>query len=416
MKLFTRYSRVNLLAMIIVFLLSVSALYVVIRFILVSQVDQDLTIEENEIKTYVRQHDRLPESISVRDQVISYAPAQKSGRRTFRTVREELAGDEHPHHYRELRFPVMTATGAYEARVVKSLSGTEALLKSIVFISAITILLILAVSFLVNRFLLRRLWAPFYGAISAMRRFRLEDDEVLELPETRIEEFGAMNAVLQSSTEQARREYSLLKEFTDNASHEMQTPLAIMRSKLDLFIQDENLTEGQSKTIQAANAALEKLARLNQSLLLLTKIENNQFAASGPVDLRQKIEEKIDGFHELWQNQSVILRHTLQPASILLNVQLVDILLNNLFSNATIHNFGGGEIAIDLRQGMLVVSNTSEAPALDADRVFTRFYRGDAKSSHHGLGLSIIREICVANQIRVDYRFQNDRHSFVLTW
>jgi signal transduction histidine kinase len=162
-----------------------------------------------------------------------------------------------------------------------------------------------------------------------------------------------MNQTLEKTTSQARREYSLLKEFTENASHEMQTPLAIIRSKLDLLIQDENLSEDQSKTMQSAYSAIEKLSRLNQSLLLLAKIENNQFAETTNIDLKQKIEEKLDAFHELWQNQNISVSSSLKDATVDLNSELTEILLNNLLSNATRHNFSNGSIRIILNEKQL---------------------------------------------------------------
>src|SRR6185295_1048519 len=73
MKLFTKYTRINLLTTIIIFLLSATAFYFVIRYILINQVDNDLKIEEREIETYVKEHHTLPEPIPVKDQKISYA-------------------------------------------------------------------------------------------------------------------------------------------------------------------------------------------------------------------------------------------------------------------------------------------------------------------------------------------------------
>src|SRR5437773_5689002 len=150
----------------------------------------------------------------------------------------------------------------------------------------------------------------------------------------------------------------------------MQTPLAIIRSKLDLLIQGENLFEEQTKTIQSAYQAIEKLARLNQSLLLLAKIENNQFAETSSVDLRQKIEEKIDAFKELWQNQNISVITSLKDVSVKMNVELADILLNNLLSNATRHNFPQGSIKIELSNEDLKITNTSTQKELDKQRLF----------------------------------------------
>ena len=185
----------------------------------------------------------------------------------------------------------------------------------------------------------------------------------------------------------------MLKEFTENASHEMQTPLAIIRSKLDLLIQDENLSEDQSKTMQSAYTAIEKLSRLNQSLLLLAKIENNQFAETTKINLKQKLEEKLDAFHELWQNQNISVSSSLKDASVDLNSELTEILLNNLLSNATRHNFSNGSIRIVLNEKQLEISNSSHEQELNSQQMFSRFFSQDKKNRYNGLGLSIIKQI-----------------------
>jgi len=272
MKLFAKYTRINLLTTIIIFLLSATAFYFVIRYILINQVDNDLRIEEREIETYVHEHGVLPEPIPVKDQKISYALVDREFlKRKFTTEHFEGEGDS----FRVLHFGITAGEKMYIATVAKSLEGTDDLTRSILLISLATILVILVTSLVINRVLLKKLWQPFYTSLDILKNFRVDKKQSLNFPSTQIDEFTFMNQTIGKTTNQAQQEYSLLKEFTENASHEMQTPLAIIRSKLDLLIQDENLSEDQSKTMQSAYTAIEKLSRLNQSLLLLAKIENN---------------------------------------------------------------------------------------------------------------------------------------------
>jgi signal transduction histidine kinase len=291
------------------------------------------------------------------------------------------------------------------ATVAKSLEGTDDLANSILLISLATILLIMGASLIINRVLLKRLWQPFYNSLDVLRNFRVDKKQSLDFPSTQIDEFTFMNQTIQKTTNQAQQEYSLLKEFTENASHEMQTPLAIIRSKLDLLIQDENLSEGQSKTMQSAYSAIEKLSRLNQSLLLLAKIENNQFAETTNINLKQKLEEKLDAFHELWQNQNISVSSSLGDATVSLNNELTDILLNNLLSNATRHNFSNGSIKIVLKEKTLEISNSSKEKELNSKQMFLRFFSQDKKSRYNGLGLSIIKQICDVSGFTIRYLF-----------
>lgn len=416
MKLFTKYSRINLLATIFIFLLSSTAFYFAIRYILIDQVDGDLKIEEREIETFVKEHSRLPEPIPVKDQKISYAISNPDlFIRKFETINEtNTTGEEGS--YRVLQFKVSAGSSTYIATVAKSLKSTDDLTFSILLISSSTLLLILAASFIINRLLLKRLWKPFYNSLSSMKNFRVDKKQVLNFPSTAIDEFSFMNKTLGSATDMARKEYSLLKEFTENASHEMQTPLAIIRSKLDLLIQDENLTEEQSKAVQSTYNAIEKLSKLNQSLLLLAKIENDQFSEITSIDLKQKISEKLDAFQELWRNQNIAVTSYLQDVSIQINSELADILLNNLLSNATRHNFSNGFIKILLKEKELQVSNSSRDKELNSQQMFLRFFSQDKKSRYNGLGLSIIKQICDVSGITIDYSFRENQHHFRLSW
>lgn len=416
MKLFAKYNRVNLLATIIIFLFASLTYYIVLRYIFVRQVDEDLKIEQHEIETYAREHSDLPEPIPVKDQKISYklsgGPLMK---RKFSTSEfyDSLEKEKNP--ARVLVFGIKVSSGSYEVTVTKSLERTDDLIHSILWITGVTILLILLVSFLINRILLKRLWKPFYDTLGVIRNFRVDKGREIHFPKNSVDEFTMMNETLELATQQARNDYTILKEFTENASHEMQTPLAIIRSKLDLFIQHENLSEDQSNTMQSAYKAVEKLARLNQSLLLLAKIENNQYSEISPVDLRQKLEEKTEAFHELWQNQNISIETSLKDEVVNMNPQLADVLLNNLLSNATRHNFSGGFIQIELSQAQLTVKNSSTQDQLDESRIFSRFYKSKDQGSN-GLGLSIIKQICDISGFTTRYFYEKGNHSFTVTF
>ncbi|HZJ60720.1 MAG TPA: HAMP domain-containing sensor histidine kinase [Chitinophagaceae bacterium] len=417
MKLFTKYNRVNLVATIIIFLLSSTAFYFAIRYILINQVDDDLRIEQREIETYVKEHNTLPESISVKDQNISYVLSDTYlQKRKFETIAGNKIDAKEKDLYRILQFGVIANGKIYLATVAKSLEGADDLTHSILLISSATILLILAASFLINSVLLKRLWKPFYNSLDVLKNFRVDKNQSLNFPTTQIDEFAFMDQIIQKTTNQAQQEYSLLKEFTENASHEMQTPLAIIRSKLDLLLQDENLSEGQSKTMQSAYSAIEKLSRLNQSLLLLAKIENNQFAETSLINLKQKLEEKLDAFHELWQNQSISVSSSLVDSNVNLNSELTDILLNNLLSNATRHNFSNGYINVVLKEKMIEISNSSREKELNSQQMFLRFFSQDKKSRYNGLGLSIIKQICDVSGFSIRYLFTGNEHRFILSW
>jgi len=165
MKLFTRYSRINLLATVIVFLLSGIAFYFLLQYVLIAQVDEDLRIEQHEIENYAGKYHRLPEIITVKDQHIVYTAAGKNGgRKTFSTLMLRDGNKKEKELFRQLDFYLSTDTGWYRVTVSKSLEGTDDMLQSIVTITFITILLMLTITLLINRIVLKKLWKPFYEA------------------------------------------------------------------------------------------------------------------------------------------------------------------------------------------------------------------------------------------------------------
>ncbi len=224
-----------------------------------------------------------------------------------------------------------------------------------------------------------------------------------------------MNESLQLATGKARQDYLLLKEFTENASHEIQTPLSIIRSKLDIMIQDEALSQKQSELAKEAYSSIKKLSRLNQSLLLLAKIDNQQFGDKEEIDLSKKVKEKIDDFRELWCSHNLPCTSEIQESSCSMNPELLDILLNNLFSNAGNHNVPNGFIRITLEKNKLTVCNSGAGP-LDEKKLFTRFYKTSVNSSHNGLGLSIIKQITKISGINIAYCYHDNAHSFIVTF
>jgi signal transduction histidine kinase len=412
MKLFTKYSRINLVATITIFLVASTAFYFTLRLVFIHQIDEDLKIEQKEIETFVKEHNRLPESISVNDQLIHFEPWSANTQRQFTTKMMIEPGDHKKENFRHFVFGIQAANRWYRITVSKSLKETEKLTESILIIVFTTILVILLVSFIINRFVLKRIWRPFYRSLDRAKEFKVGGARPLQLGVSAINEFQLMNETLGRITSQAQLDYLSLKTFSENASHEIQTPLAVIRSKLDLMIQDEHLTEKQSGLLQAAYNAVQKLTKLNQSLLLLAKIENRQFHKTKSINLKNKIEEKISDFQELWMAQEFIIQTELKDVTISMNEELLEILLNNLLSNATKHNFRGGKINIVLNENYLAVANTSYIGPLDPDKLYQRFNKLSNQQESTGLGLSIIKQICRTSGLKINYQFTGDLHFF----
>ena len=415
MKLFTRYFRINLVATLLIFLLASIAFYFLLWFVMIAQVDEDLKIEQREIETYVVKYQRPPEPVTVKDQRISFESTEiREKSRKFRTIR---SFDVHEREdFREISFTLPVGNQWLLFRVSKSLEGMRNMNRSIISISLLTIILILLVSLLINRWLIRHLWSPFYDTLSGIKKYRLGEHRNPDFAKSPIDEFNLLNNTLDQFIGDAEKEYTLLREFTENASHELQTPLAVVRSKLDTLIQDEQLSEAQSQAAQSAYEAIQKMARLNQSLLLLSKIENKQFSETQAVDLKKFIEVKMADWQELWLAKNLVVLKELETRSVIMNPHLADIMLNNLFSNATRHTPAGGTIRIQLQEKSFIMSNTAAGSSLDPGKLFQRFSKGGQETDQYGLGLSIIRQIAEVTGLRADYYFNNGLHIFTISF
>jgi signal transduction histidine kinase len=420
MKLFTKYNRINLAATVIIFLLTCIAFFFLLRYIFIDQVDEDLEIEQKEILAYAEKNNNLPEVVQLHDQQTSYEKINQSlqlQRHAFKTISQYSKHEKEERLFRQVIFTIDVNGQLWLVTVRKSLEGTDDLVQSIILITICTILLILIATFFINRFVLRKLWQPFYNTLYTIKNFKLSDKQSLHFVKSNIDEFDMMNNTLEQAVNKAAQDYMVLKEFTENASHELETPLAVIRSKLDLLIQDEQLSEHQSNAAAEAYEAINKLSKLNQSLLLLAKIENKQFTEAVQVNLKENLAVKLKQFHELWQSRNIKITSTLNDAFIIIHPALADILLNNLLSNAAKHNVADGAIEIDLKQGSLIISNTGSAQSLDTSQLFTRFYKQGAANENHGLGLSIIKQICEVSGSGIRYTFDDAmKHRFTFNW
>ena len=180
-------------------------------------------------------------------------------------------------YYRQLEFPLTVNGKLYRVDVRKSQEETEDLVQLILKITLAIVLVLLAALFIINRFVLNKLWRPFNSTLRQIKEFNVSGKNEVLLEKTNINEFAELNSAVDSMTKKASRDYNEIKSFTENASHEIQTPLAIIRSKLELLSQSENLNEDQMNAIQSISETTNRLSKLNQSLILLTKIDNRQF-------------------------------------------------------------------------------------------------------------------------------------------
>lgn len=294
-------------------------------------------------------------------------------------------------------------------------SNVEESYETIIAIALITIVffIILLVGFIrLNKRISKKLWKPFYQTLDQIKTFDLNSHKAIDFEENNIAEFEELNSSINKLIRSNVAVFHQQKEFTENASHELQTPLAIMQSKLDLLMQDPSLTSDQSYIIEELNYAMSRVSRINKNLLLLAKIENQQFADLEEIRITDMIGEILELLSNLFEAKTIHFRCDSEP-SLKGNRMLVEIMLNNLLMNALRHTDADAEVDILLSDSELIISNKGLA-ALDADRLFRRFSVASSQTPGSGLGLSIVKEICNRYQWTVRYEFADHHHRFII--
>lgn len=410
MKLQSQYNRITIISTLFILLIAASGYYFLLRYVLINQLDESLKEEEAEIHDYINAHDKLPAPTVYKDQRIYFMEVKEPGKRSFQNAEVRDTADNENELARQLLFPVEVNGRYYMVSVSNSQEATEDLVWIILFSTIGLIVLLTAILFFANRFLLQKLWQPFRTTLSSIKKFNLTDPVDISMLPTHITEFRELNESILMMSQKVMKDYRSLKDFTNHASHEMQTPLAVINSKLDILIQEPELSGKSLEQVKGIYKAVEKLSRLCQSLLLLARIENNQFTVTQQIFINELIVEKNKEMQEWISAMDLVTELQLQPLPVMMNKELAEILVSNLFRNAIRHNEAKGSIIIQTCDHQLTVSNTGKS-ALDKNRVFDRFYKSD-HSDGSGLGLAIVQHICEQYQFKLDYAFREGKHHF----
>jgi signal transduction histidine kinase len=392
MKLLNATNRYYLGLVAVLFALASGALYYGVNAALRHEVDEQLGLYRTQIETLVRAGEPLVATPFADQFVLSTRPKRLGLSDTI--LPDPHEGTRVPH--RQLTFQLRAQGQPRWITLRKSLVETNDLLAVVLGIMLTVLLLLLGGAVLLNRWLSGRLWRQFYRTLAALRHYDLQQHRPLILSRPRIEEFAELNLAVTHLSERLVADYESLREFTANAAHETQTPLAIMQAQLEQLLQVPALGEDPTAAPLLADlyGATRRLSRLHQALGLLSKIENRQFAQAQSLDLSAVLDEKVTQLASLLEARDLQLHRHIDQAPVLdMHPGLADSLLHNLLYNAIKHNQLGGDITVRISAEALEISNPG--PAIDGDptRFFERFRKHHAAAESPGLGLSIVQQI-----------------------
>lgn len=394
-------------------ILSVPLFYLFVQQLMLHNLDEALTYQRDWIEKKLEsgvENSFTSYNNSVR---IELSGAQKVEDR-FYNKQVFIPDDNEMVKHRVLASVISVNGKYYKVRIEKSMLEDEDLLKSISALQFVFIALLLAGTFFINRSLSATIVDPFNNTLKQLKDYRIDQDIKPVFIETKIRELNELNYSIDSLVNTNASLFQAQKAFTENASHEMQTPLAVLQSKLDLLLQTP-VNKEQAVLVEELNRSIRKLQRLNRSLLLLTKIENNQFPDRQRVALKEVVAEVAANFEDLMLQKEIRFKLEVNEMPILTaNAALIDILVSNLFSNALRHTNEGGAVEVVLNSKTFAISNSSASAALDKERIFQRFNKDSADPSSIGLGLEICKQIADLHHYNLRYGFAQGIHHFTI--
>lgn len=413
MKLLTKLSLRYILYSLVVMLFSGIAIYFILSLVINQQMDEQLTGNVQSIQNQLAEYPQT-------DFFDPLAEIEKIGNNTETTfLSDTLIFNEKENEleeYRQIISIKKIGETYYKITVRKSKIESEDLLATLVLVTVLAMLILTFTLILVNRKVAQSVWLPFYTNLKIVGQFSINQKKPVNLEPSGITEFDKLNTVLTKLTKQIISDFQNQKQFSEDVSHELQTPLAIINSQLETFLNEPDLTQQHAETVGKIYDSVRRLSKLNKELVLLMKIENKQFPVSGTVNLSHVFDSKIAEFAELIELKNLSIETNFaNNFEVEMPGLLAEILANNLLMNSINHNLKGGKIIIETDDSFLKISNSGNAAITRPEMLFNRFYKENVSSNSVGLGLAIVKRICDNYLLSIDYSFSENAHTFTLT-
>ena len=411
MKLLEKNNRIFIRFMALLLLFGSVLFYISVNWIARSEIDEKLEVNQLRIISLLSAGQPAPQFAPIVEVEILSKKTTAIEDFSDMLIFDPMEGEEEP--FRQLVSEVEINGNFYRITNRAPLLEAEDLMLAIGCCAAALTLLFFAGWF--NHRSARAIWLPFRQNLDTLKKFSLAQNEQPTLVSSDVDEFEELKTALQQLIDKGRSDYRNLKEFTENASHEIQTPLAIIQAKLEDALQSPNLTEEHAQHLETANNAVLRLSRLNRCLLLLAKIDNHQFSSEEQVSISNQLKQQSIQLEDFIKEKKLTLNMDLQADPIVkVHPILVETLLSNLLVNAIGHNVEGGDVGVVLNKKSLTISNTGMPLDVPSGQLFERFKKGDASPGSLGLGLAIVKSICDNYQWKITYQLNGERHLFSL--
>ena len=410
MKFLTKVNR-NYIFLLMPMLIIVSiGGYFLLRHIILYEAKENLLDKEFSVEKKIQETGNMPNFFPLVE--VKFIDQQTNVGPTFKIIYLNNETEDELEPYLEYSNQVWINGVLYSIKLRQATFEFEDLIFILTATLFILLLATFGVSFIISTKVNKTVWANFEYNLQVIEQFNFKQNSRLSLQKSNIEEFDRLNRVLETLTHKLKSDYLSLKEFTENASHEIQTPLSIALINLDELLQQDLTEDAFSKVMTTINS-MKRLSTLSKSLILLTKIDNGQFVADETIAFNLLFNQKIIEFDALIKAKNLkVEKNSKQEFSIKISKQLAETLVNNLLSNAINHNIQGGTIQVTVDTNGFEICNTGTPNNLNNETIFNRFSKGNSKT--FGLGLAIVKDICETNDLAIHYT-KSDFHCFQIT-
>lgn len=413
MKLINKISRFFLYSSIVIFIIVSTGLYFVIGTAISDETDEQLV----NISRKVVHEIRNGKAVSFPPFVEIISVDQSSKKNEFKDVLIKSIEEDEGEPFRQLTSFVKMDGRNYKIITRISLIEKEEMLFSIITVTLAAVFFLVLILYFTNKTVSKKILKDFYDTLKKLENFSLKNDDGLNLTKSKIEEFEQLNKSLLFLSERAKREYQSLKEFSEETNHELQTPIAVVKSKLELLLQCSDLSEDNFSALAVSLKSLNKLERINKSILLLNKLEHTDLFEKTEINISEEIKNIVTDYNDFITSRNITINVLLGDGILVkANQSLINILFGNLISNAIKHNIQNGTINIELKEDKLFISNTGLKPKGKTDKFFERFYKESDSSEAVGLGLTIVKKICDLYKIGISYQFIYELHTLALNF
>lgn len=412
MNLVTKANTYYLIFLVFLLPVMVAVDYYLIQYIVNNEVDKILKHESERINFDLKEKGELPPSNYLFDTtpVNEDSPVPNRFRDTL--IYEAHADTLIP--YRTYEFTSLVGSQRVRISLKHILLEMNELILWLFAITTLVLLLLVTGLFFINQRIHKWAWKPFFENLSKLQNYDITKKNPVSLKTSGISEFEELNKVVTALMDQVKKDFQNLKEFNENISHEVQTPLAIIRNKMVLLLESQNLDKKELQWVQAVYQEANKLSKIGKSLTLISRIENQEFTRLDSVDIRNIVDNIISNMEEMINFKNLEMRVELNPVKVKCDLILANILFTNLIKNAVQHNQEGGYIEMLLNEEKFEIINTGKVSQIETAQLFNRFQRGNTATGSLGLGLAINQKICEMYGFRLDYTRHGDRHTFSL--